>query len=210
MPLLLLILLLPFTSSSKTLIFVVLFLDPSGIFSLLHICIKLALERYLIAVLMLILQIRGLQVEVSFAVSSTWRILSVRLPFCLLFRSSWSLDLSSFPSSRVCVRVCVYVSGRSACLVALAYGLCSHLNPPPALPATAAQKRSVCKYVTVCVGVCSLQGCSPWGCQAAVLAMVIAAQQQAAGPGPPSGLPLSGTSCVCGQQSLLPSSCHSL
>lgn len=29
-------------------------------------------------------------------------------------------------------------------------------------------------------------------------------QQQAAGPGPPSGLPLSGTSCVCGQQPLLP------
>lgn len=28
-------------------------------------------------------------------------------------------------------------------------------------------------------------------------------QQQAAGPGPPSGLPLSGTSCVCGQQPLL-------
>lgn len=73
------------------------------------------------------------------------------------------------------MRVCVYVSGRSACLVALAYGLCSHLNPPPALPATAAQKRSVCSYVTVCVGVRSLQGCSPWGGKAAVLAAVIAA-----------------------------------
>lgn len=71
--------------------------------------------------------------------------------------------------------VCVYVSGRSACLMALAEGLCSHVNPPPALPATAAQRRSVCLYVTVCVCFCMLQGCSPWGGQAAVLAAVITA-----------------------------------
>ena len=110
---LLLLLLLPFTCSSKTLIFVVLFLDPSGIFSLLDIFIKLPLERYLIAVLMLIHQIRSLQVEFFFfAVSSTWHILSVRLPFFLFFRSSWSLDLRSLPAECVWECVCMSAAGQ--------------------------------------------------------------------------------------------------
>lgn len=96
--------------------------------------------------------------------------------------------------SRVCVRLCVrlHVNGRSTCLVALAEGPCSDLNPPPALPACTSGKREVCLYATVCVSPGrpgSSAGCSD-SCR----------QQQAAGPGPPSGLPLPGTSCVCGPQ----------
>lgn len=121
-----------------------------------------------------------------FQVNSAYLACTVHLPLFLLFCSSCFLALSSLLSSRVCVSqphtplfvcgyVCVYVSGRSACLMALVEGPCSPVNPPPALPATAAQKRSVCLYVAVCVCFCVLQGCSPWGDQATVLAAAIAA-----------------------------------
>lgn len=98
------------------------------------------------------------------------------------------------------------VRGRSACLVALAEGLCSHLNPPPALPATAAQKRSECLDVTlsVCVVIFSVLRLTPLGKPGSSAACGDSCRQQhAAGPGPQSELPLSGTSCV-GQQPLLP------
>lgn len=117
-----------------------------------------------------------------------------------------SFNLCSPSQQRVCEAiqgVCVWV-WESVCqgqvslsLVTLAEGLCSHLNPPPALPATAAQWRSVCFYVTVCVSFKSCRAVAPGE----------ARQQcwQAEGSRPPSGFPLSGTSCVCGQQLLLPS-----
>lgn len=89
--------------------------------------------------------------------------------------------------------------------MALAEGLCSHLNPPPAPPATAAERRSVCRYSTAVVFV-SVAGLQPLGSPSSRAGCCDSSrQQQAAGPGPPSGLPLSGTSCVCTQQLPLPS-----
>lgn len=71
-------------------------------------------------------------------------------------------------------------------------------------------KREVCVNMVFGVGVCKCcrdaepqplgrPGSSAGYCDSS-------RQQQAAGPGPPSGLPLSGTSCVCGHQPLVPPS----
>lgn len=82
-----------------------------------------------------------------FAVSCdrSWHILCVYLPLSRLFHSCSSLDPSSFPCSRECVKnVCVCGASRSAFLVSLGEGLCSLLNTPPTLPATATEKRSFC------------------------------------------------------------------
>lgn len=103
-----------------------------------------------------------------------------------------------FSSSTRQSRASVSVRSRSARLMVLAEGLCSRLSPPPALPATAAPRRSVCLDVTLCVYACVISVL-----QGSVDNADSGRQQQAAGLEPPCGLPLSGTSCV-GLQPRLP------
>lgn len=150
------------------------------------------------------------KVSISFAFLQTpqWII------FIINFLSSSLLPWFSGAVTSVCWQsVCgnqecvwVSVSSRSACLAALAEGLSSCLNPPPTLPAFTAQKRTMCAVPECysCVCVLCVAGLQPLGRAGSSAACCdSSAQQQAAGPRPPCGLPLSGTSCV-GQQPLLP------
>lgn len=97
------------------------------------------------------------------------------------------------------------VSSRSARLAALALGVVLS-SEPSSLPCLPLQlKGEVCVWVLqfVCVCVVSvLQGCSPRGGRAAMLLMLIVADNSRR-QDPVCGLPLSGTSCV-GLQPPLP------
>lgn len=129
--------------------------------------------------------------------------------FVLLFYSLFS------PSSRVCVRqphtpvsVCVFVCQWQVSL-SHGSGLGAVLScEPSSCPACHCGLKE--KRVFVCCSFCvflRVAGLQPLGRPGSSAGCGDSSrQQQAAGPGPLSGLPLPGTSCVCGKQQLLPSS----
>lgn len=73
--------------------------------------------------------------------SSSWFTRSSQSLFSSPQQSVWELIKS----------VCVSVKGRSACLVALAEGLCSHLNPPPPACHNSSKEKWVLGCHTICV-----------------------------------------------------------
>lgn len=97
--------LLPFTFSSKNLI-LALVLESSGIVPVLRICIYMYLNETCRVSIQHTSNSLLLKMSVI-SCDSTRQILCVHLPFVLLFHSCGSLDPSSFPSSRECVRMCV-------------------------------------------------------------------------------------------------------
>lgn len=136
----------------------------------------------------------------------TWHILCVHLPSFLRFHSLSSLDPFSFLSSRECVRLCV-CHYRVSSSRRSGWGAVLSSEPSSCIACHSSWKEKCVLIWCLVLVFASVAEPQPLGRPGSSTGCCDSSrQQQAAGPGPPSGLPLSGTSCVCGHQPLVPPS----